>query len=1180
MYWTMDFATAKKVEKTKKKESIFKLQKMLLISFKSLFGIIYILLLGLVSNAQDLRKVINQFNRDRISLKHPPFCIIRHSNQKKQWVDFYLSYDRENHIMYIQKNKEEPIIVTNFQVKENFVLCYESTLVQNQITLISLQKNYTLIGNVFQNPQGQIFKIPPQELPQAIITEYQFNITSMKMFNSGFPIRYSNNTNFTARYTTQIVIDQNNTAIDFTQFGLGPIPNYDIPFNIYIRPDGSIYVPDLFFFQYSYIFNKFYTQQWNIKPQQGGLVTLFPQLDDTYSTIQTSTFIITDDIFKIISTPSIVGLGYHSPIVKRDIGYLCVPDIGHEYQPLSEEYLILKHNSTYSIIKSKEFWNFHYITTHCKFGRNETNKDLYFYDLGEFKLSNKDWLGVIVLEIDSRIEYLLTQAVFSEDESELRDYRFYSIDLEKKTPPTLLTQEGDFQPIKGYYFYEGFTYYKGLPVKLKQEELNRYSMLYLVNGTEILKLQFNPRIMLNEKSLLSFTNLIIIGNTIFLALSLATFFTYLDNKKEARLVQEKKKKFSISLFKEMYQGDEKKFVNFYLPSIKIIFLISNKREQVFGFDILQGSSLCLPLGSSIHKMAHDNSMIYSILLLDSAQIDNAWKFVNSIKNREISSGIFNENHYIFSKIENLIEVKNLFNQKQISRIIFAVQENQYIESKMKFQYNKQENSLKITQITDNNDSSFKQKNQKPDEFKFTLYNEQLDLIPSYAIQVELILIRKFTIALKLLRSYNVMIPDDFLDVLKCDIFISDEKDININPLLVFYAFSKNSVKNQQLNYQNVNDSYLYASYKFIQYIKENINNEIPLIKFQTFDDCIRYYDFHISLRELQQRFKKIVDLGAGGFAQVYKVIDLKNNQDGKKSQELAIKAQNLPTKESVYAATKEFNITKRLSFHKTESIIKLKYGILINNISIQNYDGHQIEYNLSYFVMELGETNLQQELYIKKISFKPQELHDMMYSLCRGLYQLHIDAKIVHMDISLDNIIKTKDQKYKISDLGGGLVQRNQFSQIVSKHLQCKQQYLSPLIKNQLETQNLIEKNWNYQENIFEIKKDFTLLKQNDCYALGFIFYMVVTFNFKNLNNEYQSHDQLEQTRQEMISVLNKYKDSNNQQQEDVLQLYPDYLIEQIQRLLDYKDITEVFSVIEQIERIIQQENMIYSNQL
>ncbi|EAR95593.2 kinase domain protein (macronuclear) [Tetrahymena thermophila SB210] len=1162
---------------------------MLLSSFKSLFGIINILLLVLVSNSQDLRKVINQFNRDTISLKYPPFCIIRHRNENKQWVDFYLSYDRENHLMYVQKNKEEPIIVTNFQKMENFVLCYESTLVYNQITLISLQKNQTLIGNFFQNQFGQIQKILLQELPQAIITEYQFNITSMKMLNSGFPIRYSNDTNFTARYTTQIVIDQNNTAIDFTQFGLGPIPNYDFPFSIYIRPNGSIYVPDLFFFQYSYKFNGFYTQQWNVKPNDGGLATLFPQLDDTYSTIQTSTFIITDDIFKTIATPSAVRQGYHPMVLKMDIGQLCSPEIGHEYQPVNEEYLMLKHNSTYQIIKRKEFWSFHYINflkdvdkDICVFGRNETNKDLYFYDLGEFKLSNKDWLGVIVLEIDSGVQYLLTQAVFSEDESELRDYRFYSIDLENKTPPNLLTQEGNFQPIKDYYFYEGFTYYKGLPVKFKQEELNRYSMLYLVNGTEILKLQFNPRIMLNQNSFLSFTNIMIIGNTIVLALSLATFFNYLFNKEKIRLVQEKKEKFSISLFKGMNQGDQQKFLNFYLPSIQIIFLISNKREQVQGFHILQGCSLCLPLGSSIHKMAHDNSTIYSILLLDSAQIDNAWKFVNSIKNREILSGKFNENHYIFSKIENLIEVKNFFYEKQISRIMFAIQENQQVESKMKFQFYKQENSLKITQITDNNDSSSKQKNQKPDEFKFILYNENLDLVPSHTIQIELILIRKFTKALKLLRSYNVMVPDDFLDVLKSDIFISDEKDININPLLVFYAFSKNSVKNQQLNYQNVDDSYLYASYKFIQYIKENINNEIPLIKFQTFDDCLRYYDFHISLRELQQRFKKIVDLGAGGFAQVYKVIDLKNNQDCQESQEeLAIKAQNLPTKDDVYAATKEFNIAKRLSFHQTENIIKLRYGILINNISIQNYDGHQKEYNLSYLIMELGETNLQQELYIKKISFKPQELHDMMYSLCRGFYQLHNVAKIVHMDISLDNIIKTKDQKYKISDLGGGLVQRNEFSQIVSKHLQCKQQYLSPLIKNEFEIiQDLIEKNQNCQENISEIKKNFKLLKQNDCYALGFIFYMVVTFNFKNLKNNKQSHAQLEQTRQEMIQVLNKYKDSNNQQQEDVLQLYPDYLIESIQRLLDYTEITDVFSVIEQKERMIQQENIIYSNQL
>ncbi|KAL4508195.1 hypothetical protein ABPG72_021568 [Tetrahymena utriculariae] len=1136
-------------------------------SFKNLLGIINIMLLVILSNAEELRNVLNQFNRDMISLKHTPFCIIRHRNEGKEWVDFYLSYDRKNHIMYIQKNKDEPVIVTNFQEKENFVLCYESTLIQNQITLISLQKNYTLIGTYAQNDQGQIFfKQNPTELPQATITEYQFNMTSMTMFNSGSPIRYSNNTNFTARYSTQMEILYNNTAVDFMQYGLGPIPNYDQPFNIYIRPNGQIYAPDLFFFQYSYNFNKFYTQQWNVQPGEGGIGTLNPQLDETYSTIQSSTFIITDDIFKTITTSFSGGLLVHNPIMKRDTGYLCHPEIGHEYQPVNEEYLMLKHNSTYQIIKRKDFWKFHYIISNpnnrfCNFGRNDTNKDLYLYELGEFQLSSKDWLGVIVLEINDQIQYLLTQAVFSQDESELSDYRFFQIDLEKQSPPKLLTQEGDFQPIKGYYFYEGFTYQKGLPVKFKQEELNRYSMLYLVNGTEILKLQFNPRIMLNQKSLLSFTNLIIVGNSIVLALGFGTCFTYLDNKKERRLAQEKIEKFQISFFKELNQGDEHKFINFYLPSINVILLMSKKREQILNFDILQGRSLCLPAQSSIHKMDQNSFIIYSILFLDSAQIDNAWKFIYSIKNREVISGKFNENYYIFSKIDNLVEVKNFFYEKQISRIMFTIQQNQCVESKMKFQNHNLQTSFKPTQ-----------------NFNFTIYNEELDQIASHVIQIELILIRKFTIALKILRSYNVIVPDDFLDILKFDIFISDDSDININPLFVFYSFSQ---QKKQATYQNANDNYLQATYKFIQCIQENINQDIPLIYFQTFDECLRYYDFHISLRELQQRFKKSVNLGDGGYGKVYKVTDLKSNEDDQENEELAIKVQNLLRQEDVYAATKEFNITKRLTFHKTESIIKLRYGILINNISIENYAGQQKEFNLSYFVMELGETTLQQELIVKKISFKPQELHDLMYSLCKGISLMHNNAKIIHMDISLDNIIKTKDQKYKISDLGAGLVQRNELSQVFSKHIQFKEQYLSPLLKIQIEKiQTLINNKQNFEDSISEIKKNTQLLKQNDCYALGFVFYVVVTFNSKKIKDCLKSNEELEVRRQEMILELNKYKDSNNQQHKDLLQQYPDYLIESIQSLLDYGEIQEVFDVIEYKQRIIQQENMIFSNQL
>ncbi|KAL4508194.1 hypothetical protein ABPG72_021567 [Tetrahymena utriculariae] len=325
------------------------------------------------------------------------------------------------------------------------------------------------------------------------------------------------------------------------------------------------------------------------------------------------------------------------------------------------------------------------------------------------------------------------------------------------------------------------------------------------------------------------------------------------------------------------------------------------------------------------------------------------------------------------------------------------------------------------------------------------------------------------------------------------------------------------------------------------------------------------------MRELQQRFKKCFNLGKGGFGNVYKVIDLRNDEYGQESEELAIKAQNLLRQEDVYAATKEFNITKRVTFHKIESLIRLRYGILISNISIENYAGQQKEFNLIYFVMELGQTTLKQELKIKKIQFKPQELHDLMYSLCKGLNQLHNNAQIIHMDISLDNIIKTKDQKYKISDLGAALVQRNELSQTVSKHFQFKEQYLSPQIKAQIEKVfALMKKKQNFQENISEIKKNTQLLKQNDCYALGLVFYMVVTFNLKKIKDGLKYYEELEERRKEMILELNKYKNSSKQQQQDLFQQYPDYLIESIQNLLDYTEITDVFEAIEQKEQINQ----------
>ena len=199
-----------------------------------------------------------------------------------------------------------------------------------------------------------------------------------------------------------------------------------------------------------------------------------------------------------------------------------------------------------------------------------------------------------------------------------------------------------------------------------------------------------------------------------------------------------------------------------------------------------------------------------------------------------------------------------------------------------------------------------------------------------------------------------------------------------------------------------------------------------------------------------EEYKKVKQIGEGGFGIVYKV--LKNNR---------------------YYALKQIPINGLTN----ESIEKYKEEIKIlskfNSKYIIKYYDSFIENNNLYILMEYGgDLNLKE--YIQKYKdnnnlIEENIIEKIILQICSGLKEIH-KANIIHRDLSPDNIFINEKDEIKIGDFG------------VSKRLSSHTKFTK--------TQT-----GKYHYNAPEIENGEQYDTKVDIYALGCIIYELFTLN-------------------------------------------------------------------------------------
>ena len=174
-----------------------------------------------------------------------------------------------------------------------------------------------------------------------------------------------------------------------------------------------------------------------------------------------------------------------------------------------------------------------------------------------------------------------------------------------------------------------------------------------------------------------------------------------------------------------------------------------------------------------------------------------------------------------------------------------------------------------------------------------------------------------------------------------------------------------------------------------------------------------------------------------------------------------------------YAIKKIHN--SNFSENEKESVQKLLE--VLKNINNENivkyYDSFDDENNYFNIVMEYGgELNLKQ--FIKNYKDRGELIDqklitDIILQICRGLKEIH-DHKIIHRDLTPDNILINENNKIKIGDFG--------VSKMLSTHKNYAKSNAGKLHYNAPE----IEKNEKYDYKV-------------DIYSLGCIMYELFTLN-------------------------------------------------------------------------------------
>ena len=129
------------------------------------------------------------------------------------------------------------------------------------------------------------------------------------------------------------------------------------------------------------------------------------------------------------------------------------------------------------------------------------------------------------------------------------------------------------------------------------------------------------------------------------------------------------------------------------------------------------------------------------------------------------------------------------------------------------------------------------------------------------------------------------------------------------------------------------------------------------------------------------------------------------------------------------------------NFSKNEKQSVQKLLDVLKNINNENivkyYDSFDDENNYFNIVMEYGgESNLKQ--FIKKYKDRGELIDqklitDIILQICRGLKEIH-DHKIIHRDLTPDNIFINKNNKIKIGDFGISKISKEYANTQIGKH--------------------------------------------------------------------------------------------------------------------------------------------------
>ena len=201
--------------------------------------------------------------------------------------------------------------------------------------------------------------------------------------------------------------------------------------------------------------------------------------------------------------------------------------------------------------------------------------------------------------------------------------------------------------------------------------------------------------------------------------------------------------------------------------------------------------------------------------------------------------------------------------------------------------------------------------------------------------------------------------------------------------------------------------------------------------------------------KMENGYKILKKLGEGGFGIVY-LIEKDNQQYALKQYKIRLK------KEEIEQYKKIINVLSKIN---NEYLIKYYYSFMENNIFniLMEYVGDN---DLKKFIQNYKDKD---EFIDEKI------IRDIVIQICKGLKEIH-DNKIIHRDLTPDNIFIDKNNKIKIGDFGTSKITTT--SNNYSKTQIGKFNYLAPEIDKGLKYNNKV-----------------------DIYSLGCIIYELFTLN-------------------------------------------------------------------------------------